>query len=120
MLKAGINQNLVKRFGGKIKCLIDNKRVSAQAGQWGITRAAAAIRVLGEELSGCLVAVGNAPTALLELCRLVEEEGLTPGLIVGVPVGFVGAVAAKAKLLDRQLTYISGGGHSKRPLEVSH
>lgn len=110
MLKAGINQNMLDRFGGKTKCLINSKRVRAKAGQWGITRAAAAMRLLGDDLNGCLVAIGNAPTALLELCRLMEEERVIPGLIVGVPVGFVGAVESKAKLMDSPLPYITNIG----------
>ncbi len=110
MLKAGINKNMLERCGGKVRCSISTKRVRAKAGQWGITRAAAAMRLLGHELDGALVAVGNAPTALLELCRLMEEEKIIPGLIVGVPVGFVGAVESKAKLMDFHIPYITNIG----------
>jgi precorrin-8X/cobalt-precorrin-8 methylmutase len=110
MLKAGIDDGLLKRFGGKVRCLVGSKRVIDMAGCWGITRSAAAIRLLGKDLNGCLAAIGNAPTALQELCRLVEEEGIRPGLIVGVPVGFVGAVEAKARLMDLPLPYITNIG----------
>jgi precorrin-8X/cobalt-precorrin-8 methylmutase len=46
-------------------------------------------------LDGAIVGVGNAPTALLEVIRLIEEEGARPALIVGMPVGFVSAEGSK-------------------------
>ncbi len=110
MLKVGINKKLLKRYGCSVSCRIANKRVIDAAGEWGITRAAAAMRLTGNKLNGSLVAIGNAPTALFELCRLIEEKKIAPGMIVGVPVGFVGAVESKAKLMDVSTPYITNIG----------
>ncbi len=80
-----------------VRCLIGDEDVARAARERGATRAAEAMRKawrLGL-LDGGVVAVGNAPTALGELQRLVEEEGVRPALVVAVPVGFVGAVESK-------------------------
>lgn len=110
MLKVAINKKSLDRYGCKVSCRIADKRVIDAAGEWGITRAAAAIRLAGNKLDGSLVAIGNAPTALFELCRLIEEQKVAPGMIVGVPVGFVGAVESKAKLMDVSIPYITNIG----------
>jgi precorrin-8X/cobalt-precorrin-8 methylmutase len=57
-------------------------------------------------LDGGLIAVGNAPTALLELARLVREEGVRPALVVGVPVGFVSAAESKEAALELPTPFI--------------
>jgi precorrin-8X/cobalt-precorrin-8 methylmutase len=65
----------------------------------GLTRSAAGIRAAAREYpDGAVWAIGNAPTALVELLRLVEEGALRPALVIGLPVGFVGSVAAKSAL----------------------
>ena len=51
-------------------------------------------------LDGAVIAVGNAPTALIEISRMIKEEGVRPALIIGVPVGFVSAVESKEEILD--------------------
>ena len=72
--------------------------------QWaekaGTTRSVAAFRHYGAQFNGGIVAVGNAPTALLETVRLVREEGVRPALIIGVPVGFVQAAESKQELWE--------------------
>jgi precorrin-8X/cobalt-precorrin-8 methylmutase len=64
------------------------------------TRSAAALSLWGERLSGALVAIGNAPTALFRLLELFDETGLRPAAVIGLPVGFVGAAESKQALLD--------------------
>jgi precorrin-8X/cobalt-precorrin-8 methylmutase len=65
----------------------------------GLTRSAAGIRAAAREYpDGAVWAIGNAPTALVELLRLVEEGAVRPALVIGLPVGFVGSVAAKSAL----------------------
>jgi precorrin-8X/cobalt-precorrin-8 methylmutase len=78
---------------------IDEPGVNELAAEEGITRSAAGIRLAAAAyLDGAVWAVGNAPTALAELVRLAETGRVRPALVVGVPVGFVGAVEAKAAL----------------------
>ena len=68
-------------------------------------------RVHPEALDGSIVAIGNAPTALFEVLRLVREEGIRPACIVGIPVGFVGAAESKAALASHGIVpYITVEG----------
>jgi precorrin-8X/cobalt-precorrin-8 methylmutase len=57
-------------------------------------------------LHGGIVAIGNAPTALLEIVRLHREEGVTPALVLGMPVGFVNAVESKELLMTTDIPYV--------------
>lgn len=98
MVRTGINKKRLETFGGEVKCLIADEEVAKIAKEKGITRSMAAMRTFGRELDGSIVAIGNAPTALFEVLRLVEEEGILPAVIVGIPVGFVGAADSKELL----------------------
>ncbi len=100
MVRTGINKKKLKSFGGEVKCLIADEKVAAIAKQKGITRSMAAMQTFGAELNGAVVAIGNAPTALFEVLRMVEEEDIRPAAIVGIPVGFVGAADSKRLLAD--------------------
>lgn len=106
MVRAGINEDILGSFGGRLYCFIKNRGVQRAASDWGITRAAASMRLNKEMLPGSIVAIGNAPTALFELIRLYREEGVRPALVVGTPVGFVGASESKEELLETDLPCI--------------
>lgn len=97
MVVAGIQPTTQIR-GLEVTCLVADTASAELAAEEGITRGAAAIRLAAPVLDGAIVAIGNSPTALFELLRLVEEQGLRPALVVGVPVGFVGAAASKEAL----------------------
>ena len=82
-------------------CLVDTRTE-------GLTRAAAGIRLAAERApDGSVWAIGNAPTALVELLRLAEAGRVRPSLVVGLPVGYVGAVEAKAALRASGLPQLS-------------
>ena len=98
MVRTGINKKKLASFGGEVHCLVADPDVAVRAKELGITRAMVAMRQFGKALNGSIVAVGNAPTALFEVLRLVREEGIRPACIVGIPVGFVGAAESKAAL----------------------
>lgn len=101
MILAGLNEDRLAAYGCRTHCFISDPDVIAAAQEAGSTRAIEAMRKakrLGV-LDGALVAVGNAPTALLELVRLVREEGARPALVLGVPVGFVSAAESKEALI---------------------
>jgi precorrin-8X/cobalt-precorrin-8 methylmutase len=100
MIAAGLNPDRLAVFGSKVYCFISDADVIAEAKAQGLTRAVAAMRRARALLDGGIVAVGNAPTALLEVARMVREEGLRPALAVGVPVGFVNARESKEELLS--------------------
>ncbi len=101
MVRTGINKKTLAQYGGQVQCLIADPAVAALAKEQGITRSMAAFRTFGHLLDGAVVAVGNAPTALFELFRLMEEENVRPAVVIGVPVGFVGAAESKDLLTEK-------------------
>ena len=100
MVRTGINKNSLATWGGTVHSLIADPDVAEVAKYLGITRSMAAVRAFGERLNGAVVAIGNAPTALFEVIRLMTTENIRPALIVGVPVGFVGAAESKKLLFE--------------------
>lgn len=107
MVKAGINKKTLSAFGGKVICLINDKDVIRESGKLRIARAILAIRKASSFMKGSIVVIGNAPTALFELCSLVKKGKVKPTLIVGAPVGFVGAVESKKGLRTLKVPYIT-------------
>jgi precorrin-8X/cobalt-precorrin-8 methylmutase len=112
MIIAGLNEERLKAYGCTTHCFISDEDVIAEAKAKNSTRAIEAMRKaqrLGR-LDGAIVAVGNAPTALIETARLVKEEGAKPALIVGVPVGFVSAAESKEIAMQSEAPYIVARG----------
>lgn len=107
MVKAGVNAKLLSGFGGKVICLIDDEAVVQKASKGKITRAILAIRKSVVEMAGGIVSIGNAPTALFELCDLIRKGKAKPALVVGIPVGFVGALESKQELISLGTPYIT-------------
>ncbi|WP_449245433.1 precorrin-8X methylmutase [Desulfobacca acetoxidans] len=101
MLQAGISTGRLTGLGVEIICLMDDPEVVREAKRREITRAAVAIEQALAKISRGIVAVGNAPTALLRLLELLAAGAPPPALIVGVPVGFVNAAESK-EILSRQ------------------
>ncbi|MCI9589069.1 MAG: cobyric acid synthase [Lachnospiraceae bacterium] len=103
MAWSGINKRKLKELGGEALCFMADGDVAEAAKQRGITRAAAsmdkAAAMFGEDWGPVIVAVGNAPTALIRLYELIKEGKIRPSLIVAVPVGFVNVVPAKEQIL---------------------
>lgn len=99
MVVAGIQSQRLAALGGAVHCAIADPEVARLAVAAGLTRAMAAIRLLGARFPDALYVVGNAPTALLEVLRLVEGGQLAPAAVVGVPVGFVSTIEAKTALM---------------------
>ena len=82
----------------EVVCTLHDPGVPALASRLGTTRTAAALDLWLPSLAGAVVVIGNAPTALFRLLELLDEGAPKPALIVGVPVGFVGAAESKAEL----------------------
>ncbi len=113
MARAGINKRALARLGGEVYCYIADPAVSLQAKQSGTTRSAAAMRQAVRVLGGkkLIFAIGNAPTALLELEALLDSAAVRPALVIGVPVGFVNAEESKERFLSRtDVPYIIARG----------
>jgi precorrin-8X/cobalt-precorrin-8 methylmutase len=118
MVQAGISKASLKRFGGEVLCFIGDEDVAAKAKAEGVTRAIISTRKAAELVPGAIYAIGNAPTALLELMRLGESA--KPSLVVGVPVGFVSAAESKEELAKTDLPYITAlGRKGGTPVAVS-
>ena len=111
MVRTGINKRALAKFGGEVFCKVADDDVREIAQREGITRSMAAMRSFGADLNGGIVAIGNAPTALFEVLRLVREENISPAVIIGVPVGFVGAADSKAELAAQEkIPYVTVTG----------
>jgi precorrin-8X/cobalt-precorrin-8 methylmutase len=82
----------------EVICTLRDARVPGLAEQIGNTRSAAALELWLPHLAGAIVAIGNAPTALFRLLELIDEGAPKPALIIGIPVGFVGAIESKQEL----------------------
>ena len=115
MALSGISRARLERFGIGISCFVADPLVAKEAQALGVTRSILAMRKGALDRDNGIFVIGNAPTALFELLRLVREEGLRPELIVGLPVGFVGAAESKEALpgleaTDLQIPFITNRG----------
>lgn len=110
MVQSGISKPRIVQYGGDVHVYISDPDVAATAKTLNTTRAIVAMRKSVQLHDGAIFAIGNAPTALLELIRLVKEGSARPSLIVGVPVGFVSAAEAKEELLKLAVPFIANHG----------
>ena len=110
MAKAGINKKVLARFGGQVHCYMADEDIAQQAKRQNITRAAASMQKAALLDGPLIFAIGNAPTALMELDALIKAGKLHPALIIGVPVGFVNVVPAKELILEQTVPYIVSRG----------
>lgn len=97
MLAAGITRARLPR-ANDVLCMLHDPGIVALATQLGTTRSAAAVERWRERLPGAVVAIGNAPTALFHLLEMLESGAPAPALVLGFPVGFVGAAESKIAL----------------------
>lgn len=94
----GLNKQNPKDFGNNIVCNISNPEVMEIAKKEGKTRSQISMRIAQSEINGGIVVIGNAPTALQEVIKMVKEGIVKPALIVGIPVGFICAAESKEEL----------------------
>ncbi|MGX9134569.1 precorrin-8X methylmutase [Rummeliibacillus sp. JY-2-4R] len=98
MVEVGTGHKRFQKHGGDIYCYISDDDVSQAAKEAGVTRAIMSMQKAAHFHEGGIYAIGNAPTALLELIRLIKEGKAKPDLIIGMPVGFVSAAESKEEL----------------------
>jgi precorrin-8X/cobalt-precorrin-8 methylmutase len=110
MVLSGINKNSIKRLGLKASCHISDPSVIEDSKRLNKTRAQLAMRNARSEIHGGIVVIGNAPTSLLEVIKMVRENVSVPAIIVGTPVGFVSASESKQDLLELGVPAISNIG----------
>lgn len=110
MAWSGVNKRVLEGFGGRAVCFMSDPDVAAEAKQRGETRATVSMERAAALEGPLVLAIGNAPTALVRACALLEEGKLRPDLIIGVPVGFVNVVESKELLLTEDVPYIVARG----------
>jgi precorrin-8X/cobalt-precorrin-8 methylmutase len=105
MVASGITRRRLPK-DNDVVCALDDPRTPGLAAELGTTRTAAALELWRDRLAGAVVAIGNAPTALFHLLELVEAGGPRPAAVLGIPVGFVGAVESKEALAASDLEFL--------------
>lgn len=110
MGRAGINKKKLEKYGGKVHCFMADEDVAAAALAQQTTRAAVSMDKAAAMQEDFIFAIGNAPTALIRLYELIQEEKIRPRLIIGVPVGFVNVVEAKELILTAGVPVIVARG----------
>ena len=99
MALSGVSKPALARLGGTARCFMADPETAEQAKAAGSTRAAAAVLRAEAEVPAAILAVGNAPTALLRIAERMEA-GWRPALVIGVPVGFVNVVESKERIWE--------------------
>lgn len=110
MAQSGINKKALESFGGQVHCFMSDPEVAAEAKERQVTRATVCMERALQLQKPLIFAIGNAPTALIELRRLIDEGKLKPAFIVGVPVGFVNVVESKELILETDVPHIVARG----------
>jgi precorrin-8X/cobalt-precorrin-8 methylmutase len=110
MVLSALNKKSISDLGLKSACYISDKTLSDKARLCNKTRSEMAMRYAAGEINGGIVAIGNAPTALYEIIKMVRENVTKPALIVGIPVGFVSASESKDELRKIDIPFISNIG----------
>ena len=110
MAFSGVNKRVLEKFGGKAVCFMSDPDVAAEARERGETRATVSMERAAALEGPVILAVGNAPTALVRACQLMDEGKFRPALVIGVPVGFVNVVESKELLLTMDVPHIVARG----------
>ena len=100
MALSGISKPALARLGGSALCYMADPEVARIAAETGTTRAVASMHRAAQEHPGAILAVGNAPTALLAIVEEIEA-GLRPALVIAVPVGFVNVEISKERIIEK-------------------
>jgi precorrin-8X/cobalt-precorrin-8 methylmutase len=103
MVLLGIRGGVARFPDLQAACYLNDPETAALAATAGLTRSAAGIRLAAQQHAAGLVVIGNAPTAVEEALRLVEKKAWRPAALVAIPVGFVGVVEAKERILGQSM-----------------
>lgn len=110
MAFSGVNKRVLEKFGGRAVCFMSDPDVAAEAKARGETRATVSMERAARLEGPLVLAIGNAPTALVRACELIGAGELKPALVIGVPVGFVNVVESKELLLTLDVPHIVARG----------
>ncbi len=110
MILSGVSKGRIEKYGGSVNVYISDPDVMEEAKRLNTTRAIISVRKAIQQFEGGIFAIGNAPTALLELIRLIKEGIAKPSLVIGLPVGFVSAPESKEELAKLDVPFITNVG----------
>lgn len=110
MVRVALNKSLLSILGLKTVCNISNETVIFKSRTLNQTRSELAMRYSIEDMAGGIVAIGNAPTALFETIKMINEGIVKPALVIGIPVGFVSALESKRELAITKVPFITNNG----------
>lgn len=110
MAKSGINKAALEKFGGEVYCFIADEDVAKEAAERGVTRATVSMEKAAKLGKPVIFAIGNAPTALVQLYDMIQNGIIKPEAIIGVPVGFVNVVESKELIMTADVPYIVARG----------
>lgn len=110
MALAGINKKALATFGGEAHCFMADPEVARIAKERGTTRATVSMEIAARIDKPVIFAVGNAPTALIQIDKMMRESNWRPAFVIGVPVGFVNVEAAKELMIESDVPYIVNRG----------
>lgn len=110
MALAGINKKVLAGYGGKVHCFMADDEVARLAKERGTTRAAVSMEMAARLTKPVIFAIGNAPTALIQLYEMMRNGDWKPAFVIGVPVGFVNVEAAKELIMETDIPYIVNRG----------
>ncbi len=110
MARAGINKKRLAKYGGSVLCFMADEDIAKKADKNGTTRAAASMERAAELEGEYIIAIGNAPTALIKLKELIDEGRIRPALVIAAPVGFVNAAESKELIMKCNIPLIAARG----------
>ena len=110
MALSGINKRSLARLGGEVHCYMADETVAKLARERGTTRAAVSMEIAAKIQKPVIFAVGNAPTALIQIYEMMQGSDWRPAFVIGVPVGFVNVEAAKELILQTDVPFIINRG----------
>lgn len=111
MAFSGVNKTVLRSFGGDAYCFMAQEDVAVEAKERGVTRSIVCMERAADLKGEVIIAIGNAPTALIRICELIKEGNIKPALVIGAPVGFVNVIESKEMLEEmKEVPYIIAGG----------
>ena len=110
MALSGINKRSLAGLGGEVHCYMADETVAKLARERGPTRAAVSMEIAAKIQKPVIFAVGNAPTALIQIYEMMQGSDWRPAFVIGVPVGFVNVEAAKELILQTDVPFIINRG----------
>lgn len=110
MALSGINKKMLAKFGGQVHCFMADETVAKLAKERKTTRAAVSMEMASKIEKPVIFAVGNAPTALIQLYEMMQQGIYKPAFVIGVPVGFVNVEAAKELIMETDVPLIVNKG----------